>query len=123
MFQSRSTRIILVFILSSLAIILVQGLFIDVTRDSGKYATVAREIFLRGNWLELTVHGDPYLQKPPLMFWLSAISFHLFGVSNFSFKLPILLFSLFGLYFTYRLGKSLYNKTIGLLSAGLLLFS
>ena len=123
MFQSSKNRAIFAFLLIFVLIVIFRGLFIDVTRDSGKYATIAKEIFLNGNWINLTVHGEAYLQKPPLMFWLSAISYHLFGISNFSFKFPILLFSLAGLYFTYRLGKSLYNRQIGILSAMLLLFS
>ncbi len=123
MFQSTKIRTILVIILFLSLIVLTRGLFIDVTRDSGKYASIAKEIYIHGNWINLTIHGEPYLQKPPLMFWLSALSYYLFGISNCSFKLPILLFSLAGLYFTYRLGKNLYNKYIGILSAIMLLFS
>lgn len=123
MFYQKKYRIVFGVILIVLVASFLQGLFIDVTRDSGKYATVAKEIFLNSNWFNITVCGEPYLQKPPFMFWLSAISFHIFGISNFSFKLPLLLFSLAGVYFTYRVGKSLYNSRIGFLSAILLVFS
>ena len=120
--DKKNQNIIVIVSLLLLAVI-VQGLFIDVTRDSGKYASIAKEIFTNGNWLNLTIHGEPYLQKPPFMFWLSAISFKIFGISNFSFKFPLFLFSMAGLYFVYRLGKSLYNAKIGIISAVLLLFS
>lgn len=96
------------------------GLFIDVTRDGSKYASVAREIYETGNFIDLKIHGEPYDQKPPMLFWLSALSFYLFGLSNFAFKLPLLLLAWGGLYSVYRLGKSLYDRRTGLLTAALL---
>lgn len=99
------------------------GLSIDVTRDAGKYATIAKEAFQNNNYINLTVHGEPYDQKPPLLFWLGAVGFAIGGVSNFWFKLPVLLVVFFGFYSAYRLGKSLYNKRIGRISAFLLAFS
>jgi len=99
------------------------GLPIDVTRDAGKYATVAKEIFENGNYINLTVHGDPYDQKPPMLFWLGAVGFKIGGVSNFWFKLPVLLLVFLGFFSAYGLGKSLYNKRVGLITAFLLAFS
>jgi len=99
------------------------GLFIDVTRDAGKYATVAKEIFQSGDFINLTIHGEPYDQKPPMLFWLGAAGFYIGGVSNFWFKFPVLLIVFLGFYSTYRLGKSLYNKNVGLIAASMLFFS
>lgn len=96
------------------------GLFVDVTRDASKYATIAREIFESGDFIHLKIHGEPYDQKPPMLFWLSALSFYLFGISNFTFKLPVLLLGFWGVYSTYRLGKSLFNRDVGLVAAVLL---
>jgi len=96
------------------------GLFVDVTRDASKYATIAREIYDSGDFIHLRAEGEPYIQKPPLLFWLSALSFRIFGLSNFAFKLPLLLFSFAGLYSTYRLGRSLYGTHTGILAALLL---
>ena len=99
------------------------GLPIDVTRDAGKYATVAKETFQNGNYINLTVHGDAYDQKPPMMFWLGALGFTVGGISNFWFKLPILLLVFAGFYWAFRLGKSLYNERVGYLAATFLAFS
>ncbi len=99
------------------------GLQIDVTRDAGKYATVAKESFLNGNYIELTIHGDAYDQKPPMMFWLGALGFSIGGISNFWFKFPILLLVFAGFYWAFRLGKSLYNKRVGYLTTLFLFFS
>ncbi len=99
------------------------GLPIDVTRDAGKYATVAKEMFQSGDLIHLTIHGDAYDQKPPMMFWLGALGFLIGGISNFWFKLPMLLLVFSGFYWAYQLGKSLYNKRVGYLTAIFLAFS
>lgn len=98
----------------------ISGLFVDVTRDGSKYASVAREIYESGDFIHLKVHGEPYDQKPPMLFWLSALSFYVFGLSNFAFKLPLLLLGFLGIYSTYRLSKSLFNHYVGLIAATLL---
>ena len=99
------------------------GLSIDVTRDAGKYATVAKEMFHSGDLIHLTIHGDAYDQKPPMLFWLGALGFAIGGISNFWFKLPVLLLVFAGFYWAFRLGKSLYNKRVGYLTAAFLAFS
>ena len=96
---------------------------IDVTRDAGKYATVAKEIHQNGNFINLTVHGEAYDQKPPMLFWLGAIGFTVGNISNFWFKFPVLLLVFLGIYWSFQLGKSMYNKRVGFITATLLFFS
>lgn len=87
------------------------GLFIDVMEiDSAQYASIAREMADNNQWLQVQHRGVNYLDKPPLLFWLSALLFKVFGVSNFAFKLPSFLFTLLGVYSTYKLTKALFNK-------------
>ena len=117
-FRSPSGYIAIIFILLTL-VVYTAGLFISVTRDGSKYATIAREVYETGDWINLKVHGEPYDQKPPMTFWLAALSFHVFGLSNFAFKLSFLLLALFGVYSTYRLGQSMYGKRTGILAAAL----
>lgn len=121
MFKDKRIQFVLFFIALIAFFGYFSGMFIDVTRDAGKYATVSKEIFQNGNLINLTVHGKPYDQKPPLLFWLGALGFSIGGISNFWFKFPILLLVFAGIYWTYRLGKSLYNERVGKL-AGLFMF-
>jgi hypothetical protein len=100
----------------------ISGLFIDFTRDAAKYATVAREIYQNGNLINLTVLGEPYEQKPPMMFWLGALGFAAGTLSNFWFKLPVFLLVLAGIYWAFKLGESLYGRKTGIVTA-ILLFS
>ena len=85
--------------------------------DAAQYASIAREMLERGEYLQVTNRYVDYLDKPPLLFWLSALSFKVFGISNVAFKLPSLLFAILGIFSTYKLGKLLYTEQTGLLAA------
>ena len=50
--------------------------------DEGRYAEIPREMLERGEWVVPTLQGEPYLDKPPLMYWLVMASYRLFGVSR-----------------------------------------
>ena len=50
--------------------------------DPAMYATIARTIVETGEWTHLTFNGVPYVNKPPLHFWLTALVFHVAGVST-----------------------------------------
>lgn len=55
--------------------------------DPAMYGTIARTIARTGEWTHLTCNGDPYLNKPPLHFWLNAIVFHLLGATTWTASL------------------------------------
>jgi 4-amino-4-deoxy-L-arabinose transferase-like glycosyltransferase len=52
--------------------------------DPAMYATIARTIARTGEWMHLTCNGDPYLNKPPLHFWLNAVVFRLLGATTWT---------------------------------------
>ena len=57
--------------------------------DEGIVATVAREIHRDNfNWLYPTLNSDPYVNKPPLMHLLIAVTYQLFGVSEWTTRFP-----------------------------------
>ncbi|MEA3478638.1 MAG: glycosyltransferase family 39 protein [Bacteroidota bacterium] len=85
--------------------------------DAAQYASISREMADNGNFLKVTHRGIDYLDKPPLLFWLSAIFFKIFGVSHLAYRLPSFLLMILGVYSTFRLGKLLYNRRTGLLAA------
>lgn len=49
--------------------------------DEGRYAQIAKELLNRGEWVVPTLQGEAYLDKPPLMYWLTALSYRTFGIS------------------------------------------
>jgi 4-amino-4-deoxy-L-arabinose transferase-like glycosyltransferase len=85
--------------------------------DAAQYACISRELLNSDNWTQVFDRGHDYLDKPPLLFWLSASSFEIFGVSNWAYKLPSFLFALLGIFSTAKLGELLYDKRTGWLAA------
>jgi 4-amino-4-deoxy-L-arabinose transferase-like glycosyltransferase len=55
------------------------------------HAEAAREMVLRHDWVTLYINGVRYLEKAPLMYWTMASSFKLFGVHDWSARLPLVL--------------------------------
>ncbi len=49
--------------------------------DEGRYAQIPKEMLAHDSWVVPTLQGEPYLDKPPLMYWLVALSYKAFGVS------------------------------------------
>lgn len=94
------------------------GLFVDVMDvDAAQYASISREMADQGSFLEVMHRGENYLDKPPLLFWLSALLFKIFGPGNFVYKLPSFLVTLLGIYSLFRLTERWYDRKTGLLAA------
>ena len=98
-------------------LVVISALPVPLVVNAAKYAEVGREMLMNHDWINLTIGGDAYDQKPPLLFWIAAVTFKLFGLSVPAYKLAVLLFSSIGVYSTYRLGKLFYGKETGLLAA------
>lgn len=87
------------------------NLFIDVMDvDAAQYASISREMLETNSWLQVLHRGADYLDKPPLLFWLSAVSLKIFGIHNFAYKLPSVLILLLGMYSFYRLALLFYDR-------------
>lgn len=56
--------------------------------DEPRYAWVAREMYATGDWITPRLYGQPWFEKPPLYYWGAAAAYSLFGVSEFSARLP-----------------------------------
>lgn len=55
--------------------------------EEARYAEIPRQMLLEGEWLVPTLHGQPYLDKPPLMYWMVMGSYSLFGVHDWAARL------------------------------------
>src|SRR4051812_7880199 len=68
----------------SLVLIYLAGFWIDVMDiDAAQYASISREMSDTGNYLHVFDKGKDYLDKPPFLFWISALSMKIFGANNF----------------------------------------
>src|SRR5712675_2375060 len=81
------------------------------------HAEAAREMVLRHDWVTLYTDGIRYLEKAPLMYWGVAASYKIFGVKDWSTRLPLMLGVLALLLATYALGKRAYGERGGLYAA------
>lgn len=107
--------VILMYLLVSIS-----GLFIPLIINAAKYAQVGREILDNHDWINLTVGGDAYDQKPPLLFWIAALIFKVSGFSVSAYKATIVLISLIGIYGTVKFTELFYGIRTGLLAAAFL---
>lgn len=88
--------------------------------DAAQYAEISWEMFTTGSYLQVYNLNAPYLDKPPLLFWLNSICFSLFGIGNFTYRLPSLLFALLAIYSTYRFARLYYEEAVARLAAVIL---
>jgi 4-amino-4-deoxy-L-arabinose transferase-like glycosyltransferase len=88
--------------------------------DEGRNAEVAREMLLLGRWLTPHYDGLAYLDKPPMLFWLIAGSFKLFGLTEWAARLPSALAALSVLMLAWTLGRRMFGNAVGI-RAGIIL--
>jgi 4-amino-4-deoxy-L-arabinose transferase-like glycosyltransferase len=73
--------------------------------DESRYAEIPREMLARGEWVVPYLQGQPYLDKPPLLYWLVIASYHLFGVHDWAARLVPALAVHAAVLVTYLLGR------------------
>ena len=85
--------------------------------DEGLYASIAREMLSRGDWLTPRFNGLPYLEKPPLYYWLTALTYGLFGFSEWGARLWAAVGSLGTVLLTALLGREAFGARVGLVAS------
>lgn len=89
--------------------------------DEGRYAEIGREMAVSGNWLVPTLNGVEHFQKPPMVYWATALCFKAFGFNNTAARLPSALAALGTLWLTFWIGWRLFEARTGLAAAWILL--
>ena len=83
----------------------------------GHFASVAREMVLSGDWVTPTLNGAPYLNKPPLLYWLSATGTALLGFTEYAARLPLALSGWLGAVVAWKWARELWNPASGRIAA------
>ena len=104
------TLCIVVYIIGSITVPLMEI-------DSVQYANISREMLLNKSFLQIFDQGKDYLDKPPMLFWVSSLSMYFFGINDIAFRLPSILMALLAIYSTYKFTMLYYAKEIALLAA------
>jgi 4-amino-4-deoxy-L-arabinose transferase-like glycosyltransferase len=88
--------------------------------DEPRYAEIPREMIELGDWATPHLNYVKYFEKPPFVYWLTAINFTVFGTSEFVARLWPALFGLIGIVMVQRLGRSMYGVWTGYAAAAVL---
>src|SRR5690242_14687684 len=84
------------------------------------HAEAAREMVVSGDWVTLHANGVRYLEKAPLMYWLIAADYKLFGVSEWTTRLPLALGMLGTMLAIFALGRWAWSAKAGMYAAMIL---
>ena len=85
--------------------------------DEPRYAQVAKEMLVSGDYVTPQYFGEPWLEKPSLYYWLTATAYFLFGISEFSARLASALAATLGVLCVYLLGSRRSQPREGLIAS------
>lgn len=74
-----------IFLLVTVAVLAVRPL---IQPDEPRYGVIATEMVRTGEWLSLRLAGFHYYEKPPMGYWMTAMSITAFGENAFAIRLP-----------------------------------
>jgi 4-amino-4-deoxy-L-arabinose transferase-like glycosyltransferase len=101
------------------ALIYIPGLASPPMMDDAdsEHAEIAKEMLARHDYVTMYVNGVRYLEKAPLPYWITAGSYKVFGVSEFSTRLPLTMFVLLSLLAVFYLGRDIAGGRAGFFAA------
>ena len=85
--------------------------------DEGRYAEMAREMFVTGDWITPRYNGYKYFEKPPLQTWANALTFAWFGIGEWQARLYTALTGFAGVLLIGFTGARVFNAATGVFAA------
>ncbi len=85
--------------------------------EEARYAEIPREMLAAGEWVVPSYHGQPYFDKPPLLYWLVMGSYSLFGVHDWAARLAPGICGLLSVLAVYWWGCRVFNARTAFLGA------
>ena len=85
--------------------------------DEGRYAEMAREMFLTGDWITPRYNGYKYFEKPPLQTWANALTFAWFGIGEWQARFYTALTGFAGVLLIGFTGARVFNAATGVFAA------
>ena len=76
-------------------------------------AQIARNMLDSGDWVIAHLDGVPYIEKSPLIYWLIAISYRIFGVHDWAARIPVAFAAVLLAWVSYRYGRWALEERAG----------
>lgn len=86
------------------------------TDDPGLYASIAKQLIYKQDFFQLFSYSRDWLDKPHLPFWFILLSFKLFGIHTWTYKLPALICFLLSLRYTWLFTKKFYGEATAMMA-------
>lgn len=88
--------------------------------DEGRYAEIAREMVVTGDWTTPRLNGYKYFEKPALQYWATAAAFELFGIREWAARLWSAITGFLGVLLVLHFGNRVFGPPVGGLAAAIL---
>lgn len=96
-----------------IGVVVLLGMWIPVMEiDAAQYASISKQMWQDKSFLQIIHRNLNYLDKPPLLFWLSGLSMGILGFNDFAFKLPSVLSSLIGVWSVFKFAQYYYRERV-----------
>ena len=92
-------------------------------RDEGSNAEAAREMLETGDWVSPTLNYEPRYAKPAFVYWVISSTYALFGINEFTARLPSAMFGIALLILQYHFVNRVLGSTVALFSSLMLLLN
>lgn len=89
--------------------------------DEAWYGSIAREMAKSGDFMHSNWNGTPFYDHPPMGFWIMALTYMVFGISEFTTRLPSVVMGIFSIVLVYLTGYELFKKRAVGFAAALIL--
>ena len=122
-FSTRTIHLLLLFVCGCLLLLTGLGDMGLTDRDEGSNAEAAREMLDTGNWISPTLNGEPRYAKPAGTYWIIGAAYALFGVHDYTARLPSAVFGLALLLLHYLFLYRLLGPTVALCGSLMLLLN
>ena len=104
-------------VLLAISSLYLYNLFLDFyLDDAALYGYISKQMVETGDYITLLKNGQDWLDKPHFPFWITALFFTLFGVSSFTYYLPLTLSIFASLGYTFTFAKRHYNHEVAWVS-------
>jgi len=81
--------------------------------DEINFAEIAREMIILRDYLRIHIDFQPFYEKPPLYFWLQALSMNLWGINEYAARFPNAICGIITLIVIFKIGEKLQSRTLG----------